>query len=211
MCVVLRIGRRYNDPNIFRGQRNLDSDRKERDTVLEKKLIIFTDSGDTFINEGTEVRNEEGIVIHAEMIPGADVTLKALYDLGYRIAMVADGEEQSFTNVYNENGLGYCFHTRTISEIVGIQKPSERMFQDAMDKNGLTEVDKKRIIMVGNNIRKDVAGANRFGITSVLLDWSPRYNMIPGCEEEQADYIIHQPAELLELVGRLEQQLENEA
>lgn len=178
---------------------------------MEKKLIIFTDSGDTFINEGTEVRNEEGIVVHAELIPGAGEVLKELYDRGYLIAMVADGEEQSFTNVYIENGLGYCFHTRTISEIVGIQKPSERMFQDAMDKNGLTEEDKKRIIMVGNNVRKDVAGANRFGLTSVLLDWSPRYNMVPSCEDEKADYIIHQPAELLELVERLELQLENDS
>ena len=178
---------------------------------MEKRLVIFTDSGDTIIDESTEVRNEQGIVIHAEMIPGAGETLKALYDAGYRIALVADGEEQSFTNVYIENGLGYCFHTRTISEIVGIQKPSERMFQDAMEKNGLADADKGRIIMVGNNIRKDVAGANRFGIISVLLDWSKRYDLIPRCEEERADYIIHEPAELLELVGRLEEQIENES
>jgi putative hydrolase of the HAD superfamily len=177
---------------------------------LEKQLIIFTDSGDTIIDEGTEVRDENGIVVHAETIPGAGEVLKTLYERGYLIALVADGEEQSFTNVYIENGLGGCFHTRTISEIVGIQKPSERMFQDAMDKNGLCEADKKRIIMVGNNIRKDVAGANRFGITSVLLDWSPRYNMIPENEDEKADYIIHQPAELLELVERLEGQLQRE-
>ena len=177
---------------------------------MEKKLIIFTDSGDTIIDEGTEVRDENGIVIHAETIPGAGETLKALYDAGYRIAMVADGEEQSFTNVYEENGLGYCFHTRTISEIVGVQKPSERMFQDAMKKNGLTYADKGRIIMVGNNIRKDIAGANRFGITSVLLDWSPRYDMVPKCEDERADYIIHKPDELYWLAEQLERRLETD-
>ena len=176
---------------------------------MEKQLIIFTDSGDTIIDESTEVRDENGIVIHAELIPGAGETLKALHEAGYRIALVADGEERSFTNTYIENGLGYCFHTRTISEIVGIQKPSERMFRDAMEKNGLTEADKGRIIMVGNNIRKDVAGANRFGITSVLLDWSPRYDMVPQCDEQEADYIIHHPAELAALAERLEYQLKN--
>lgn len=173
---------------------------------MQKKLIIFTDSGDTIIDESTEIRNEAGIVIHAEMIPGAGETLKAVYDAGYTIAMVADGEEQSFTNVYEENGLGYCFRTRTISEIVGVQKPSERMFQDAMDKNHLTEADKKRVVMIGNNVRKDVAGANRFGITSVLLDWSPRYDMIPADDWEKPDYIIHEPKELLALIQRLEEQ-----
>lgn len=168
------------------------------------------DSGDTIIDESTEIRNEEGIVIHAELIPGAGETLKALSDAGYTVAMVADGEEQSFINVYEENGLGHCFHTRTISEIVGVQKPSEKMFQDAMDKNLLTGADKKRVIMVGNNVRKDVAGANRFGITSVLLDWSPRYDMTPAGESEKPDYIIHEPKELVKLIRRLEEQLEKE-
>ena len=121
--------------------------------------------------------------------------------------MVADGEEQSFTNVYIENGLGYCFHTRTISEIVGEQKPAASMFEDAMAKNGLTDEDKSRIIMVGNNCRKDIAGANRFGITSVLLDWSPRYNMVPANEDETPDYVIHKPEELLELVRKLNSEL----
>ena len=171
---------------------------------MTKRLIIFTDSGDTIIDEGTEIRNEDGIVTHAELIPGAGETLKALYDAGYTIAMVADGEAQSFINVYEENGLGYCFHTRTISEIVGIQKPSSRMFQDAMEKNLLTEKDKKRVVMVGNNVRKDVAGANRFGITSILLDWSPRYDMVPSDEWERPDYTIHEPKELLALAERLE-------
>lgn len=177
---------------------------------MEKKLQIFIDSGDTIIDESTEIRNKEGIVTHAEMIPGAGETLKALYDSGYSIAMVADGEEQSFTNVYEENGLGYCFHTRTISEIVGIQKPSSRMFQDAMDKNNLTDEDKKRIVMIGNNVRKDIGGANRFGITSILLDWSPRYDMKPADESEQPNYMIHEPKELLELVKKLEDQLEKD-
>ena len=118
--------------------------------------------------------------------------------------MVADGEEQSFRNIYEENGLAHCFTTRTISEIVGVQKPAKEMFQDAMRKNSLSDDDKKRILMVGNNLKKDIVGANRFGIISVLLDWSPRYNMIPNKEEEQPDYVIHQPQELLELVKKLD-------
>lgn len=169
-----------------------------------KSLIIFTDSGDTIINEGTEVRDKKGIVIHAELIPGAGNVLKKLHDEGYRICMVADGEVQSFTNVYIENGLGDCFDTRTISEEVGIQKPSALMFEDAMRKNNLSDNDKKRIVMIGNNVRKDIAGANRFGITSILLDWSPRYNMVPANDDEKADYIIHSPEELPELLNKID-------
>jgi putative hydrolase of the HAD superfamily len=170
---------------------------------MSKDLIVFMDSGDTIIDEGSEIRDENGIVTHAQTIEGAADTLKALYEAGYTIAMVADGEEQSFTNVYEENGLGYCFHTRSISEQVGEQKPSRLMFEDAMKKNNLTQQDKKRIVMVGNNIRKDIVGANRFGITSILIDWSPRYNMVALEQDEVADYIIHKPQELLPLLEKL--------
>lgn len=174
---------------------------------MEKKLIIFMDSGDTIIDESTEIRDEKGHVIHAEMIPGAGLMLETLYKEGYTIALVADGEEQSFTNVYIENGLGHCFKTRTISEIIGEQKPSRKMFDDAMEKNQLGKEDKKRIVMVGNNVKKDILGANQYGITSILIDWSPRYDMNPRNQEETPDYIIHKPEELLPLIERLNSSL----
>ena len=53
---------------------------------MTKNLIIFTDSGDTIIDEGTQVFDERGIVTTAEFIPGADKVLTTLYDEGYRIA-----------------------------------------------------------------------------------------------------------------------------
>lgn len=168
------------------------------------KLIIFTDSGDTIIDESTEIRNGDGIVVSAKTIPGAIETLKALYDKGYTIALVADGEAQSFENVYSQHELKYCFKTWTISEIVGKQKPARIMFEDAMQKNNLTDDDKKRIVMIGNNVKKDIAGANMFGITSILLDWSPRYNMIPESPEQVPDYIVHKPEELLSLIKELD-------
>ena len=53
----------------------------------DKQLVIFIDSGDTIIDESTEIRNEEGIVIHADTIPGAAETLRTLYESGYTIAL----------------------------------------------------------------------------------------------------------------------------
>jgi len=80
------------------------------------------------------------------------------------------------------------------------------MFQAAMDALGLTDADKGRIIMVGNNLKRDILGANRFGIHSVLIDWAPRRSMIPETDEEVPEYTIHTPAELLPLVDRLEKE-----
>jgi len=175
-----------------------------------KKLIIFTDSGDTIIDEATQVRDERGIVLEAECIPGADQVLRQLDEEGYTIALVADGEWESFQNVFKRNGLGVCFDAWVVSEVVGKQKPEAIMFETAYEKLGLTELDKKRIVMIGNNLKKDIAGANRQGIISVWLDWSPRYFHIVEQPDWQPDYTIHTPEELLPLIHRLNAELENE-
>lgn len=174
-----------------------------------KKTIIFIDSGDTLIDESTEIRDSRGIVQTAELIPGARELLETLHKEGYRIAMVADGYAESFRNMYTCLELNHCFEQRIYSSDVGEEKPSNKMFQLAMEAMGLTDADKAHILMVGNNISRDILGANQFGITSVLLDWTPRYSMTPCCEAEMPDYIIHQPTDLLELVCHLEEKENN--
>ena len=171
---------------------------------VKKRLIIFTDIGDTIIDEGTEVRNDQGVVIHAECIPGAKETYLRLYEAGYAIVMVADGLNQSFRNTMRENGLDHIFSAWIISETVGEDKPSPKMFSAAMEAMGLTEADKKSILMIGNNVSRDIRGANRFGLISVLLDWSKRRPFDEELPEDHADYRIHTPEELLALADQLE-------
>ena len=177
---------------------------------MNKKLIIFTDSGDTIIDEATQVYDGRHIVQEAKFIPEADKVLRQLHEEGYTIALVADGEWDSFQNVYRRTGLDDCFDAWVVSEVVGQQKPAAIMFETAYEKLGLTEADKRRIVMIGNNLKKDVAGANRQGLISVWLDWSPRYFHTVEEPDWQPDYTVHTPLELLELIHRLEDELEAE-
>ncbi|MDO4292259.1 MAG: glycoside hydrolase family 88 protein [Eubacteriales bacterium] len=174
----------------------------------EKRLIIFTDSGDTIIDESTQRFDGRGIVTDADFIEDAGRVLEEFSGQGYRIALVADGEEESFQNVYKKNGLRHCFEGWVVSETVGVQKPERPMFETAMEALGLTEADKPRIVMIGNNLAKDVAGANRFGILSVWLDWSPRYFHEYEKEDWKPDYVVHHPAELPALLEKLEKEIE---
>lgn len=176
---------------------------------MEKKLIIFTDIGDTVIDEGSEKRNVPcGVVLEAGCVPGAKETMLRLYEEGYPIIMVADGLVESFRNTMEQNGLSHIFAARVISEALGVEKPNAAMFQTAMDAMNLTDADKKRVIMVGNNLSRDVLGANAFGIRSVHLRWSPRYVLDPACPEEVPTYVISKPEELLELADRLNRELQ---
>ena len=173
----------------------------------KKRLIIFTDIGDTIIDESTEVRNAEDVVVHADCIPGAKETYLKLFEAGYPIVMVADGLTRSFRNTMKENGLDHIFAAWIISEEVGEDKPSPKMFAAAMEAMGLTEQDKSRILMIGNNVRRDIRGANRCGLTSVLLDWSKRRPFDEELPEDHAAFRIHTPEELFSLAERVEKGL----
>lgn len=93
--------------------------------------------------------------------------------------------------------------------MVGEQKPARSMFETAMKKMCLTEADKPRIVMVGNNLKKDVAGANRFGITSIWFDWSPRYFHNVEEPDWQPDYTVKTTGALKELIDALEKDHES--
>jgi putative hydrolase of the HAD superfamily len=187
-----------------------------------KRLIIFIDSGDTLVSEVTEVRNADGVIIHSELIEGAADALKLLHEEGYPIVLVADGSLKCFENIYAEQGLRYCFDGWVVSEVLGVEKPDALMFQNAMEQLGLVDADKGRIIMIGNNLQRDVLGANLFGIVSVWLDWTiwcpreprnkdeapdfwvTRYPREPRNQDEVPDYTVHTPADLPALAERLE-------
>lgn len=173
-----------------------------------KNLIIFIDSGDTIINEATQQYDEDGYVTQADFIENAGEILEWIYQSGYRICLVADGEEKSFHNVYEKNGKRHCFEGWVVSETVGVQKPNRPMFDTAMKAMQLTDKDCDNIVMIGNNLAKDVAGANRYGITSIWLDWSPRYFHEVKEPLWQPDYVIKHPSELPELLEKLEKKIE---
>lgn len=174
-----------------------------------KELIVFIDSGDTLVDESTEVRDANGTVQHCELFDGAKEAVLKLFDAGYTIALVADGKKESFDNIYRQHELSHCFSVRAISEVVGVEKPSKKIFDDAMSRLFLTEEDYGRIVMIGNNIKKDIVGAKRLGITSVLMSQSPRYNMHPESREEIPDYVVSKPGELFQLIELLEVQHKN--
>lgn len=171
---------------------------------MEHKLIIFWDSGDTIVEEVTEQRDERGIVFSAELHQGCRELLLRLKEEGFRMALVADGEVESFQNIYRQHGLEEVFETRAISEALPERKPAAIMFQTAMDGLGLADEDKSRVVMIGNHLMRDVGGANRFGIRSIYFGWTTRYEKHPSNEDEIPDFTVYTADELEKLIHRLD-------
>ncbi len=171
-------------------------------------LAICLDSGDTLVDEGTEIKDEQAVVQRAELIPGAAELVKRLKELDYPLALVADGPVGSFQNLLAQHDLRHYFDAFAISEEVGVVKPDARMFHHALAQLGIAPADYGRVIMVGNNLERDIKGANALGIVSVWLDWAPRRSKIPADASEQPQYTIKLPLDLLPLLQRLEQEWE---
>ncbi len=166
---------------------------------------IFLDCGDTLIDERTEKKLPGSeVVIEADLIPGAKAMMDALKAAGHKLILVADGPRQTFVNMLTHHGLWEHFDAHIISEDVGVHKPDAQMFDAALTAAGLTRADAWRTVMVGNNLSRDICGANALGITSIFMAWSTLRTHEPANPSEIADYRINSPSELPALIERLE-------
>lgn len=163
---------------------------------------VFVDSGDTLIDEGSEIW-VDGVVQDARPIPGALELVTALKERGNLVALVADGSLESFDNVHGKLGLTPLFDARAISGTVGVEKPDRRMFDSAAEQLGLTPEDYHGIVHFGNNLRRDIAGANAIGMKTVWLNWSGRRRTTPRGALEIPDMTISAPIDLLAALDEL--------
>lgn len=176
----------------------------------ESRLIkaVLLDSGDTMVDEGTEVFDGEGYVIEAELIPGAREMIEALAHEGYRMALVADGRVRSFETILGRHGIRPHLCAEIISEAIGCDKPDPRMFSAALDALGLSAEDAGQVVMIGNHLTRDIKGANRLGLISIWQSWSSRRSRVPADPEEVPDYTVRTPGEVPEVLAHIERGME---
>jgi putative hydrolase of the HAD superfamily len=96
--------------------------------------------------------------------------------------------------------LDQYFDVIVTSVDVGYEKPHEEIFRVALQELGLQPSE---VVMVGDRIEKDVVGANRMGIASILCKWNDRYpEQIEG-KTEKPTYSIHSLKELPQILSEM--------
>ena len=172
--------------------------------------VLLFDLGDTIMDEGTEIKDAEGTTLAAELIPGMADALRSFKAAGHRLAIVADARPETPPNVLRQHGLLDLFETLAISEVVGaasgvtsIDKPDPRIFRVALDALGIEEREYGRVVMIGNNLERDIAGANRLGLISVFFHWNERRRTTSLTTDEIPRYTVTSAQELVGLVAHL--------
>jgi FMN phosphatase YigB (HAD superfamily) len=166
-------------------------------------VTLLFDLGDTLMLEESEVKDAEGTTLRADLIPGVTEALHYFKEQGYGLALVADSRPNTPVNVLRQHGLDHLFDYLAISEVVGAEKPNSRIFRRALEALGIPEGDYGRVAMVGNNLERDVVGANRLGLISILFHWNDRRRSQPLAAEEEPRYRVTSAQELVSLIDTL--------
>jgi HAD superfamily hydrolase (TIGR01509 family) len=158
---------------------------------------LLFDPGDTLIIEESEVKDAEGTTRQADLIPGMAEALRQFKAQGVPLGLVADSRPNTPPNVLRQHGLYDLFDTLAISEVVGATKPDPDIFHVALDALGIAEGDYGRVIMVDNNLERDMVGANRLGLISIFFHWNDRRHSQPLDDDEHPQYTVSSANELI--------------
>lgn len=99
--------------------------------------------------------------------PQVCATLARLREAGWRLGVVTNGMVDNQTNKLHRAGLYDLVDTVVISDAVEIRKPDARIFRHAITSLGAEPGP--HVVMVGDSLESDIAGAQRAGLTGVGL------------------------------------------
>ena len=112
----------------------------------------------------------------------------------YRLAAVSDGQSLWAIPELRSVGLAGYFNPVIVSSDLGFRKPDQRIFEAALTE---LELLPSEVIFIGNDMYRDVYGAQRLGMKTVFFRSNQGEQRPTGAEP---DYIIYHFAELPEAI-----------
>jgi len=123
-------------------------------------------------------------------VDGALETISELRRRGFRIGLITVCAEE-VPALWSETAFHGLFDAEVFSCSVGLRKPDARIYQLCCEQLGVEPGD---AVFVGDGANDELAGAERVGMTAVLLEGSPEE------PDDWAGHRIRALPELLELV-----------
>jgi putative hydrolase of the HAD superfamily len=126
-----------------------------------------------------------------EPFPGALDTLQFLRNKGFHLALLTNGGAEMQRRKVRRFGLEAFFEYILIEGEFGAGKPDERVYRTAMDK---LNVSAKETWMIGDDLQRDLSGAQKLGIFSIWVDSQAKG--LPDSSPVRPDHIIKSLKEL---------------
>lgn len=101
------------------------------------------------------------------LFPGTMETLSALKDAGYHLNIITNGFKEVQLHKIINSRLAPFFEEVICSDEIGVQKPDRRVFDEAIRR---ADADRRTSVMIGDDMKADVLGAEAAEIQAVLFD-----------------------------------------
>lgn len=126
------------------------------------------------------------------LFPDAESTLRQLADKRVKLVMLTNGAGESQRAKIKRFGLEKYFPTCLIEGELGYGKPDRRVFEMGIAQSG---VKPEQVWMVGDDLARDITGAQQIGIFSIWHDFNK--SGLPEDSKVKPDRIINNLSELL--------------
>lgn len=140
-----------------------------------------------------------GSLFRLKRFRGVRDTIRQLHQ-HYRLAAVSDGQTAYAVPELNAVSLLEYFSPVIVSGNSGYRKPDRRLFEQALSA---MEMRAENVLFIGNDMHRDVFGAQQLGIKTVFFKSNQGQQEYAGTEP---DYIIYNFPELLNAVRFFEAQ-----
>jgi putative hydrolase of the HAD superfamily len=129
-----------------------------------------------------------------KLYPHVRSMLAALHE-HFPLAIVSDGQKAWARGELHKAGLTGFFGPIAVSGEHGFRKPDRRLFQLALDDMG---VPADKTVYVGNDMYRDIFGAQQMGMTTVMFDSDQGTKQHGDCVP---DFTITDHRDLLTILG----------
>ncbi|MEE9237128.1 MAG: HAD-IA family hydrolase [Thermoplasmata archaeon] len=126
------------------------------------------------------------------LYPGARKALSALHRPGIHIGLISDVDEDFLQLCLYKFPLEDHLDSITTSEETGVAKPHEDIFMRALSK---AECEPQEAIHVGDSLDRDVLGARKVGMRSILIGSQGT--------DQSADYVVPDITAACQVLERL--------
>lgn len=127
------------------------------------------------------------------LIPSAVETLSELSGRGVPLGLITNGDSETQRKKIERFGLGGYFKEILIEGEVGFGKPDRRIFELAISKFGVAG---DAMLMVGDNLKWDVAGPQSVGMHGIWFDVKRRG--LPSNSSVRPDAVITEVRQVLD-------------
>jgi phosphoglycolate phosphatase len=139
----------------------------------------------------TELYQLYKAAIHkVSLFEGIPQTLSELQKRGYRLAIISSNAEQNIRDFLEANEIRFIQDVICSNQVFGKDKVIRKFLKSR-------QLQPENVIYVGDEIR-DIVACKKCGIKIIWVSWGfDPYELV---QTENPDFIVHQPAELLQLL-----------